>query len=129
MKTPTIVVGFAVALAIGVAAGYAFGLRRGLDGAYKRTVDDQLSAELGSWMREARTCLSILQALDSGRGEDSAAVRRQGLMTLRLYVSSVEDMRRRDPSWRPQTELEVYTNATAYLASHKAAQEPSNARP
>jgi hypothetical protein len=128
MKTSTIVVGFAVALAIGVAAGYALGLRRGLDGAYKRTVDDQLSNELGSWMREARTCLSILYALDSAKAEDSSAVRRHGLITLRSYVSSVEDMRRRDPSWRPQPELEVYTNAAMYLAAHPQTQV-SHARP
>ncbi len=129
MKTLAIVLAFLVAFSIGAAAGYALGLHKGLQGAYKRTVDDELSIELGSWMREARTCLSVLQALDSGSPEDSAAVRRRGLIVLRNYVSSVEDMRSRDPSYRRQTVLEVYTNASTYLTSHPQTRAPSSPRP
>jgi hypothetical protein len=74
-------------------------------------VDAQHAQEL-----EVRGYLYSLHALDSGRVEDIADVRKRALSHLRVYVSGVEDLRRLGYDWTPSRE--IYSNATAYLAQH-----------
>jgi hypothetical protein len=103
-------------LFLGAAAGYFVGLRNGKDAAYKQTVDDALAGSMGSSMSAARAYLHSLEAMDSGSSEALATLRQRDSTRLRLFISDVEEMRDRDPYWRSDSTLELYTNATTYLA-------------
>lgn len=74
-------------------------------------VDAQHAQEL-----EVRGYLYSLHALDAGRTEDIADLRKRALSRLRVYVSGVEDFRRLGYDWTPSQE--IYSNAIVYLAEH-----------
>ena len=105
-----------VALALGVAVGYRVGLRRALHKIGDEMTRDQFVDAQHAVQLEARGYLRSLHALDSGRPEDIADLRKRALTSLRVYVSGVEDLRRLGYDWTPSRE--IYSNATAYLAGH-----------
>jgi hypothetical protein len=116
MKKPIASFLSVIALVLGVVIGYLIGFRRG----HEKTGDDMVrgpfeNSQLAAQC-EARGYLYSLQALDSGRVEDIAAVRQRALSHLRVYVSGVEDLRRMGYEWSPNQE--TFSNATAYLAKH-----------
>src|SRR6266404_1050591 len=98
----------------GVALGYFVGFRRGHEKTGDDMVRDQLEDGQFAAQCEARGYLYSLQAIDSGRAEDIADVRKRALSHLRVYVSGVEDLRRLGYDWTPNRE--TFSNATAYLA-------------
>ena len=101
------------------ALGYAVGLRKGKDAAYKRTVEDQLVSEQSTMLVDARAYLQILEAIDSERSEDMTNLQHLALTHLRGFVSVVQDLQARDESLiKGEVILQLYTNATIYLAKH-----------
>lgn len=101
---------------VGIALGYFAGFRRGHEKTGDDMVRDQMEDAQFAAQCEARGYLYSLQALDSGRAEDVAAVRQRALSHLRVYVSGVDDLRRMGYEWTPNRE--TFSNATAYLSQH-----------
>ena len=116
MKKRNVILLSVLILAIGGALGYFIGFRRSREKAGDDMVRHQLEDGQFAAQCEARGYLYSLQALDSGRAEDIAALRQRALSHLRLYVSGVEDLHRLGYKWAPSRE--TFSNATAYLAQH-----------
>lgn len=106
-----------VIFALGFALGHTVGLRRALHRIGDEMVGDQLRDAQHAAECEARGYLFSLQALDSGRAEDIAALRERALTHMRVFVQGVQDLRREGYDWTP-VNWQFYTNATLYLADH-----------
>ena len=106
-----------VVFALGFALGHSLGLRRALHRIGDEMVGDQLRDAQHAGECEARGYLFSLQALDSGRPDDIAALRERALTHLRVFVQGVHDLRGEGYDWTP-VNWQFYTNAMLYLADH-----------
>jgi hypothetical protein len=80
-------------------------------------VNDQLKDGQFVAECEAGEYLYSIQALDSGRAEDIAGLRKSALTHLKVYVQGVHDLRAQGYTWTPVNQ-EFYTNVMTYLAEH-----------
>src|SRR5689334_209888 len=93
MKKLTVMFICVVVFALGLALGHSVGLRRALHRIGDEMVGDQSRDGQHAMECEARGYLFSLQALDSGRAEDIAALRERALTHLRVFVQGVYDLR------------------------------------
>lgn len=107
-----------VAFAAGFGLGHAVGHRRAIHRIGDEMVGDQLRDAQHATECEARGYLFSLQALDSARAEDIAALRERAITHLRVFVQGVHDLRAEGYDWTP-VNWQFYTNATLYLAGHE----------
>jgi hypothetical protein len=116
MKKTSVIALCLVALIVGITVGYRVGLRSALHKIGDEMTRDQLVDAQNAIELEARGYLRSLRALDAGGAEDIANLRKRALLSLRIYVSGVEDLRRLGYDWTPNRE--IYSNANAYLTAH-----------
>ena len=115
MKKATLIIICGLAFVLGFAAGHHVGLQRAFHKIGDEMERDQLLDANHAEELEARGYLYSLRALDSGRPEDIAALRKRAMGHLRAYVQSVQDLHDLG-GWRA-SDL-ILSNVTVYLAEH-----------
>jgi len=116
MKRTTAIFICLVTLAFGFAIGHRIGLRRALHKIGDEMTRDQLVDAQHAMELEVRGYLYSLHALDSGRPEDIADLRKRAMTHMRVYVQGIRDLRDLGYDWTPSSL--ILSNATNYLAEH-----------
>ena len=116
MKRTTAIFICLVTLALGFALGHRIGLRRTLHKIGDEMSRDQLVDAQHAMELEVRGYLYSLHAVDSGRAEDIADLRKRAMTHMRVYVQGIQDLRDLGYDWTPSSL--IFSNATNYLAEH-----------
>src|SRR5947207_16011540 len=116
MKKTTVIAVCSLTLFLGFVAGHRIGLRRALHKIGDEMSRDQLVDAQHAEELEARGYLYSLHALDSGRAEDIAELRKRAMTHLRVYVQGIQDLNDLGYMYTPNSL--ILSNATAYLAEH-----------
>jgi hypothetical protein len=101
----------AAAMIIGIVVGHALGKRNSL------SEERECMLMHEAFARQAQAYYKFLNAEDSGRPEDMAKLRKDGLATLSIYIREADDFRAHGSKWAP-IDRELYDKAAAYLKNH-----------
>src|SRR5438093_9217735 len=116
MKKSSVIFLCLLMFVLGSALGYRVGLRRALHKIGDEMTQDQLVDAQHAMELEARGYLYSLHALDSGRAEDIADLRKRAMTHMRVYIQGIQDLHDLGYEWTPSSL--ILSNATAYLAEH-----------
>ena len=116
MKTFVAILFCLLTFALGFALGHRVGLRRALHKIGDEMTQDQLVDAQNAEQLEVRGYLYSLHALDSGRAEDIADLRKRAMTHMRVYVQGIQDLHDLGCEWTPSSL--ILSNATAYLTEH-----------
>jgi hypothetical protein len=120
MKKSIVIILCLLVFVIGSTLGYSIGFRKAFHRIGDEMERDQMVDAQDNMQCEARGYLYSLQALDSGRTEDIADLRKRALGHLRVYVKGVQELRDRGYEWTPNTQ--IFSNVTVYLTQHPGIQ-------